>query len=66
MVDTHESPSAREHEALRRMGFLVVIGIAAAMVLAALVVFTHRPHTPQLTPGQKPSVIAWLDFSHPS
>jgi hypothetical protein len=67
MVDTHERRFAREHEALLRMGIWAVIGIAAVMVLAALVVLTHRPHTPELTPGQKqPSAIAWLDFSHPS
>ena len=61
MVDTHQPPCAGEHEVLVRMGLWVIIGVAAVMVLAAFVVFTHRPHTPELTPGQKqPSVIAWL------
>jgi hypothetical protein len=67
MVDTHERPSVREHELRARMGLWVIIGVAAVMVLAALVVFTHRPHTPELVPGQKePSAIAWVDFSQPS
>jgi hypothetical protein len=65
MVDMHAPPS--EQAALLRMGLWVVIGVALVMVLAALVVLTHRPHTPELTPGEKqPSVIAWLDFRHPS
>jgi hypothetical protein len=67
MVDTQEPPSVREHEQLVRMGLWVVIGVAVVMVLAAVVVFTHRSHTPELVPGQKqPSAIAWLDFRQPS
>ena len=46
MVDTKEPPSVREHEQLVRMGLWVVIGVAVVMVLAAVVVFTHRSHTP--------------------
>jgi hypothetical protein len=66
MVDTQEPPSVRERETLARMGLWVVIGIAAAVVLAALVVITHRPHTPELVPGQKqPSTMAFLEFVQP-
>jgi hypothetical protein len=66
MVDTQQPPPVSERRMLARMGLWAVIGAAAVMVLAALVVFTHRPHTPQLVPGQKPSVLAFLNVVQPS
>jgi hypothetical protein len=48
------------------MGLYAVVGFALVMVLTVLVVFAHRPHTPELVPGKPPSPIAWLDFSQPS
>ena len=53
MADTHEPRSARERRAFARMGLLAVIVAAAAMTLAAVVILSHRPHTPELTPGQR-------------
>jgi hypothetical protein len=68
MADTNgPPPTARGHELPARTGLLVVIGVAVVMMLAALLVFTHRPHTPQLTPGQKqPPAIALLGLAQPS
>jgi hypothetical protein len=66
MVDTQEPPPVSERRMLARMGLWAVIAAAAVMVIAALLVLTHLPHTPQLVPGQKPSVLAFLDFVQPS
>jgi hypothetical protein len=62
MVDTHEPPPVSNRRMIARMGLWAAIGAATMMVLAALVVLTHLPHTPQLVPGQKPSVFAFLDL----
>jgi hypothetical protein len=66
MVDTPEPPPMSNRRVIARMVVGAAIGAAALMVLAALVVLTHLPHTPQLVPGQKPSVFASLDFVQPS
>jgi hypothetical protein len=61
MVDTHEPPPVSDQRVLARLGLWAVIGAATVMVIAAVLVFTHRPHTPELTPGQKqPSALAFL------
>ena len=59
MVDTHEvetpePPSVRERNAVARMGLFAIIAAAVLLALAATLIFAHRPHTPQITPGQKP------------
>jgi hypothetical protein len=66
MVDTPEPPPASNRRMIARMGVWAAIGAATLMVLATLLVLTHLPHTPQLVPGQKPSVFAFLDFVQPS
>jgi hypothetical protein len=64
MVDTHEPPSLRERRLFERTGFWAVIGGAAALLLAMALVFLHRPHTTQLTPGQaQPSSLAFLGLT---
>jgi hypothetical protein len=65
MVDAHEPPPVSDRRMIARMGVWAVIGAATVVMLAALLVLTHRPHTPVLVPGQKPSVFAFLDPAQP-
>ena len=66
MVDTLRPQRLTDRRALVRLGLCAAIGAATLMALAVLVVLTHRPHTPELVPGQKPSVFALLGFDQPS
>jgi hypothetical protein len=64
MSDTHEPPSLRERKLFEKAGVWAVVGGAAALLLAMAVVFLHRPHTTQLTPGQaQPSSLAFLGLA---
>ena len=58
MVDMHEPHTEREHRMLERAGLWVVIGVIGAMIAASLVLFTLRPHTVMLTPGQPQSPLS--------
>jgi hypothetical protein len=62
MAHTHESNSTRDRRAMARAGVLVVIGVAAALILATWLVLSHRPHTPTLAPGE-PQRSAALTFN---
>ena len=58
---TREAPSVRERRGFVRMGVVVVVAVAVMVTLAAVVIFVHRPHTTQITPGQKqPSAVVAL------
>jgi hypothetical protein len=62
MADVREARTEREHRQFARAGVVVVLGVIACVLLAAVIVLTHRPHTRELTPGQKqPSALAFLD-----
>ncbi len=57
-TETHEPPSVRERRSMARMGLFAVMAAVGLVALAAAVIFAHRPHTPQITPGQKqPSTV---------
>ena len=60
-VQTRDPPSVRQRRGFVRMGVVAVVAVALMVTLAAVVIFVHRPHTPQITPGQKqPSAVVAL------